>query len=133
MIEHVTRVPPARLRIGHLTFDVSVDQAYLDAKALQSGVSSLAGRSEWSNQRITLAGDMGTVYAADTLLHEVLHQCLRAANVRPDEDAEAGLKDVEERAVGAMAGVLVGVLRDNPELVAYLLAEDASGAVAGPF
>jgi len=117
-----TPKPPKLIQLGAYRMRVRVDQARLDAHAAETG-SRLAGQSNFAQQRISLSEAMAPDYARDTLLHEVLHMSLRLAGIDPDADAKAGLEDVEERTVMAMSGVLLGVLRDNPELVAYLLAE----------
>lgn len=56
-------------------------------------------------------------YARATLLHEILHACIRSSDPRLDEDNE-------EIVVAAMTGPLLSMLRDNPEVVDYLM-EDA--------
>jgi hypothetical protein len=58
------------------------------------------------------------------LLHEVLHSYVRVTGCNPDQDAKAGVQDIEERAIEAMTGPLLAALRNNRPLVAYLL--DAS-------
>lgn len=90
-------------RIGHLTYDVLWDNEPLDTLK-REGQGSFAGRGDTALQQIRMRTDMGPDYERDTMLHEVLHQCLRVCNVDPDADAKAEL------------------LRDNPDLLAYLLA-----------
>lgn len=120
MIARVTPVPPTEVLIGHLLYEVSIDQAALDSASVENGTGSYAGRSISSEQRITLSEHMAPDYARDTLLHEVLHSCLRASGYDPDEDAQAGVKDVEERTIKAMCGPLLATLRANPDLLEYL-------------
>jgi hypothetical protein len=121
---------PDRIRIGHLTYTVSAD----DAAVREHGVRNQGNYSGWSSavrQVIALAtvstndgnAPFGPDYRRETLLHEVIHSCLRAAACDPDEDAKAGVGDVEERAVAAMSGPLLAALRDNPALTDYLLAK----------
>jgi len=50
-----------------------------------------------------------------TVMHEVLHCCTALARVSDDS--------TEEHTVSALAPVIVQVLRENPDLVAYLTAE----------
>lgn len=111
-------VPPSIL-IGHLRFAVKMSQEEINQENCNLK-SDLAGFGSTTRQVIGLRPDIAPDYMAEVLLHEVLHQCLRAANCDPSRDAEAGLKDVEERAVAAMAGPLLQTLRDNPVLVRYL-------------
>lgn len=118
---------PERLRIGHVTYDVRRDQAFLDKEGARNG-EEYAGHSHAGRQVIVIGEDLAVDYEAETLLHEVLHQCLRVAGADPDGDAAAGVKDVEERMVGTTAGVLLAALRDNPDLVVYLLGLDLDRA-----
>lgn len=111
---------PARVKIGPARYVVLVSNDEIHKADSQARVN-YAGFSNGSTQKIALREDNPPDYQAETLLHEILHQCLRVAGVDPDQDAKAGLADVEERAIGATAALLLGVLRDNPGLVAYLL------------
>lgn len=112
---------PSTLRIGHLTYAVTRDDEHLDRESVTNRTPKYAGLSNSAEQRITIRTALADDYEAETLLHEVLHSCLRVSGVDPDNDAAARLEDVEERAVAAIAGPLLATLRDNPELVDYLL------------
>lgn len=101
---------PRRLRIGHLAYRVRVDRQRCEdeeSEAVSSG--NLA--------QILVRGDRPHLCEAESLLHEVLHQALFVAGVDNRDDARVE----EERLVRAMTGPLLGALRDNPDLVAYLL------------
>lgn len=111
---------PEHVRVGATVYAVAIDDATLSAESLKMG-GDLAGFSSHSTQQIALASGLGPDYLADTLLHEVLHSCLRAAGYDPNDDGRPG-RDVEERTVKAMTGQLLGVLRANPDLVAFLIA-----------
>jgi hypothetical protein len=111
---------PSVVRIGHLRYRVIRDNTVVDEASVKAQVS-YAGFSNSGDQRIAVRTDLGSDYEAETVLHEVLHQCLRVSAVDPDKDAKAGVADVEERAVAAIAGPLLAALRDNPDLVLYLL------------
>lgn len=63
--------------------------------------------------RIDLARGQKPLEETDTVLHEVMHAILYAQG-RPDGG------DTEEQYVRALSSGLVVVLRENPELVAYL-------------
>lgn len=54
--------------------------------------------------------------ARETLLHETLHAVIGTARIPPFGD-----HDDEETLVGALAPVLLAVIRDNPALVAALI------------
>jgi glutamine phosphoribosylpyrophosphate amidotransferase len=111
---------PDRLQIGHVRYVIRHDTAWVNAKSLENK-HHYAGLSSGGDGYIGLLEDLHPDFEAETLLHEILHQCLRVTTTDPDADAKAGLDDVEERAVAAIAGPLLATLRDNPELVAYLL------------
>jgi hypothetical protein len=64
---------------------------------------------------MTIAIDPGPAedYGRATLLHEILHACVRASDPTLDDDHE-------ETAVAAMTGPLLAFLRDNPDALEYL-------------
>ncbi len=105
--------PPKKLRIGYAQYDVFVAPD-LDV-VLQE--SDLAGASNGNLHRILVRSDLPSAAKKETLLHEVLHQCLFMAGQENDTK-------VEERIVRAMAMVLIAVLRDNPALVTYLTSQE---------
>lgn len=111
---------PVHLRIGHMSYTVTLDTNEIN-KHNVNDQCDYAAWSRASEQRILMRDDMPPDYERETLLHEVIHQCLRVSGCDPDADAKAGVTDVEERAIKAMSGPLLGTLRDNPDLVAYLL------------
>ncbi|GIH26046.1 hypothetical protein Aph01nite_43560 [Acrocarpospora phusangensis] len=115
-----TPVIPTRVKIGYARYGVVVSNDAIH-KADSENHTNYAGFSNGSTQKIVLREDNPPDYQAETLLHEILHQCLRVAGVDADVDAKAGLADVEERAVRAIAPNLLAALRENPDLVAYLL------------
>jgi hypothetical protein len=103
--------PPRRLRIGHLTYRVRVARARCEADDVEAVSSG-------DEARIYLRGDRTVEGNAAALLHEVAHQCLFVAGANAvDDEGQA----VEERLVRAMTGPLLAALRDNPDLVAYLM------------
>ncbi len=121
---------PAKLRIGHLTYRVVQDDHLVAEHSVRKqgdyvGWSSASVQTIAFGSKATNHGNepLGADYCRETLLHEVLHQCLRVTDCDPDRDAKAGVEDVEERTVAAMTGPLLAVLRDHPELVAWLTAD----------
>ena len=117
---------PESIRIGHLTIKlVESDQLVVEHSVRDRG--DYVGYSSPSAQLIavgTKSIKMGTPigedYKRETVLHEVLHLCFRVTDCDPDRDAKASLEDVEERAVAAISGPLLGVFRDNPAFVEWL-------------
>jgi len=71
-------------------------------------------------ESMTIAVDPGKHedYARVTLLHEILHACIRSSDPTLDDEHE-------ETAVAAISSPLLAALRDNPGVVAYLVGEGA--------
>ena len=101
---------PETIRIGPHTYEIRHDPE--TAKRVRA--AGHAGNSEASQLLIQLDVDLPHTQLADTLLHEALH-CMWNQTSLP-----AGLSAEEEAVVLALSPLLLGVLRDNPELVAYL-------------
>lgn len=114
---------PRRLRIGHLTYRVSRIEAEINRECFEQK-QSYAGVSNCDKQMILVRPAMPHDATAEVLLHEVIHQCLRVTGTDPDKDAKADVEDIEERVCLGVAGVLLRTLRDNPDLVTFLLAEE---------
>lgn len=117
-----TRRPPSRIQIGHLTYRVKLSTAACDAEG-SDDTRRTNGLSRTAEQRIIIRKGLAADYEAEVVLHEVLHQCLAAANCELDTLAKAGVEDLEEAAVATIAGMVLATLRRNPELVTYLTAE----------
>lgn len=123
---------PRKVRVGHLTYDVVVDVAAIRKASENAGLNDGDEWSAFSNHD-KLIICINPTFPADTqrrdLLHEILHGCLRHSGVWPNSYAatvsKAGEDDgytVEEFMVAAASAPLVGVLRDNPSLVRWLIA-----------
>jgi hypothetical protein len=106
---------PKSVQISAFKYKIQKNQGYLDREAARTG-ENLAGLSEFGKQLITV-GPAAEDYMADTLLHEILHQCLRVVAFEMDEDDEK----IEERIIATMTPILLDTLRRNPEIVDYLL------------
>ena len=101
---------PGQIRIGPHTYEIRHDPE--TAKRVRA--AGHAGNSEANQLLIQLDTDQPHTQLADTLIHEALH-CAWSQTSLP-----AGLADEEEAVVLALSPLLLGLLRDNPELVAYL-------------
>lgn len=73
------------------------------------------GRTDEQQLAITIAPWVRGSQLADTLLHELLHAIWAHTALDFDDDDQ-------ERIVRSLSPWLLGALRDNPELVAFLLA-----------
>jgi hypothetical protein len=94
------------VQVGPFTYDVKVTRRMPD---------ELLGQTDKANHRITLHPDQGALSLRAVMLHEVIHA---ACNVL---DLDSGDGQVEERVATALAPTLLGVLRANPGLVAWLV------------
>lgn len=103
--------PPARLRVGHAMFDVREDRS----RCVEESVN---GYTHGDSRAIILDPGLHPDAARQVLLHELLHACLYVSGAKALED------DEEERVVAALTGPLLGALRDNPALAAFLLTAD---------
>ena len=67
-------------------------------------------------ESLTIAIDAGRAedYGRSTLLHEILHACVRSSDPTLEEDHE-------EVVVAAITNPLLSMLRGNPDVVRYLL------------
>lgn len=104
---------PKKLRIGYAVYDVIANKA-ADQVLIEEG---LAGASNGNLARIVVRTDLPPLGRRETLLHEVLHQCLFVAG-------QENSQKVEEPIVRAMAMQLIAALRDNPALVTYLTSQE---------
>lgn len=110
---------PKKLVIGHRTYDVVKDDSLVDGE--QPEGADWQAFSDPKQQMIGLRSGSGPDDEADSVLHEVLHQCLRASGFAPGQIRPARGVDLEEVMIGAMTGPLLRALRDNPDLVRYLV------------
>ncbi|HKZ20320.1 MAG TPA: hypothetical protein VJQ57_09435 [Acidimicrobiia bacterium] len=99
---------PSEVKVGAYTYRIATDKATLNETQVEHG-QGLYGALVYGKQLIVLDVDSGADVLADTVLHEVLHSVFRFIRFDDDEDL-----------VARMTPVLLGVLRDNPDLVRFL-------------
>jgi hypothetical protein len=97
---------PASVRVGYRTLAV---EAWAHEEADTAGE---CGRFDTENDRILIDTAYGAATVAETLIHEVLHACYALGHVSE--------QDSEERTVAILSTQLAQVIRDNPDLVAFL-------------
>jgi hypothetical protein len=71
------------------------------------------GSTDFIGQKIHVRSDLESDELRDTLLHEILHVLTASAGL----DAECN----EERFVRVIAGGLIGVFNDNPDLARFII------------
>lgn len=111
---------PKQITVGALTYTVVCDAASY-AQSVVDHNEQVWGRVDPSKVQILLDPKQHDQHKAMALLHEVLHACWHVTDPLDPNNAE-------EFAIRTLTGPLLDVLRRNPDLVAYLLAEDTRKA-----
>ncbi|MDE2096753.1 MAG: hypothetical protein KGL39_05845 [Patescibacteria group bacterium] len=111
---------PDSVRVGPFRYAIKTDLPGFDRHRISYGDSdSTVGKCSEGELSIYLdvANNHPSLVRMVTL-HEVLHAVQNTANIKMAEEL------LPEEFVGRTAPILLGVLRDNPELVAYLTESD---------
>lgn len=108
---------PSSVKVGPYVYRVVCDW---EEYARLGSDPDLFGQTEHKSLTITLNPRLAHLSMTDTLWHEVKHAVCRSAGWRESERLD------EESAVERMTALELATLRDNPDLVAFLLAEDAA-------
>jgi hypothetical protein len=107
---------PEKVTVGPLVYIVCNDIATY-AQSVVDTNEQVYGRVNYGDIQIILDPKQHDQHKRMALLHEVLHACWHVTDpIDPHT--------VEEMAIRTLTGPLLDVLRRNPELVAYLLAEE---------
>lgn len=106
---------PAKVTVGPIVYSV-VDDAVSYAQTVVDFNEQTWGRVQHHNARITLEPEQEDQHKRLALLHECLHACWHATDPLDPNNAE-------EFAMRTLSGPLLDMLRRNPDLVEYLLAE----------
>ena len=112
--------PPDTIKLGSRKITVRMIPAVFDDIAEQPGLSQ-------SHERvIMLCSATVPDTQRETMLHELLHQALHLAGLTvAHDDVEADIAtELEERTVIRLTPILLGVLRENPRLLSFLLEKD---------
>lgn len=100
---------PTRVQIGPHAYAITLDDEL---------AGDDFGRTDVKRLRIHVGTGQAPSQERDTVLHEVLHAALSTSGASNDLEY-----DDEERLVSTLTATLLGVLRINPGLVAYLTAD----------
>jgi hypothetical protein len=110
---------PTKVLVGGLVYRVKYDEASLKAAKARE-LEDLNGHCANDQLLITVDGSMAEPNVREILLHEILHACHWAAGapltLMKEDDPEEGL-------VRVLSPRLMGVLRNNPDVLEYLLGE----------
>ena len=110
---------PKKVAVGHVVYDIREE----DRLSEITGTSGTCGQDV---QVILIDTQLGPDQERETVLHELLHAIFyatSASKMLEELEKVADVKDLEERFIQPVAGRLLEVLRDNPGLVEYLVAE----------
>jgi hypothetical protein len=108
---------PKTVQIGPLLWRITTSLADYQAFALSENDKAL-GFCRLEDLTIVIKPSIPTVLKQETLLHEVLHAIVATqGGVVPTAKGS----ELEEAFVSATSPMLLLVLRDNPDLVAFLL------------
>lgn len=103
---------PKHVKVNHLDYKIR----WMTAAEFQA--SGNDGECDHSASLISLNPDMSRQQTAETLWHEIKHAIWHAFAVKPSRS--------EERVVRAHAQFEAGVMRDNPDLMRWILRNLAS-------
>jgi Zn-dependent peptidase ImmA (M78 family) len=100
-------VPPRALKIGYQDFALLFEDASHDNRT-HFGLTNLLKSS------IHVVRTGNKVEDINTLIHEILHACVYTQGIKLSHDEE-------ELVVNSLSNGLVGVIRENPLLIEYIL------------
>lgn len=100
---------PSKVKVG--PFDVSI---VFGGSHMEHSDSS--GLFEGRKLRITVDKDVTPDVQRHILIHEIMHACIFVTDEPEQKD--------EESYIRCISGVFYGVLKENPQLVAWLLDKD---------
>lgn len=131
---------PSRVRVGAVTYRIVTDPEAIKEASDASDAADRGGvwKAFSNHDRLLIGLPPGDADDANrvSLLHELLHCCLRHSGAWPDmyarvldsaRDRNAGI-DVEEFMVAGLTAPLLGVLRDNPNALRWLTASHEQSA-----
>lgn len=107
--------PPSSIKVGPFVYTVRVDEDAVNRRDLSSRDSS-EGYTDTAAHEIVIRQ---TADAKRTLLHELLHALFELSGM--DVQMAERCKGIEEDAIQSLDGTLLMALRDNPEMVKFLV------------
>ncbi len=107
---------PTHVRVGPYLYTVHSDAARMSDLRNDSSEGNRVGQIYYQKLAIDIDPTLAHDRKVSALLHEVLHASWHFANFDPDNEGKIS----EEQVVSGLERILLAVLRDNPDLVAYL-------------
>lgn len=118
-------IMPASVKVGALVFEVTDDENDWIRIEHATQMKGNYGYTTRLESRIYLNPSQSPSNLRLTLWHEVLHALHEGVMGRPDwRHLGATNEDREESVISAWEHPTLQVLRDNPDLVAYLLVDE---------
>lgn len=114
---------PKKIVVGPFTYRVEVGGHDFHRARGDTEQKNLMGCANAERQVIALKEGMPPDQTADTLLHETLHACIACVGQPLSQEDE-------EAFIGGVTSTLLLTLRQNPKLVAYLLAPSRAPSAA---
>lgn len=105
--------PPKSVKVGPFEYSIEIGGSAWIEMVERSGSEGSCGLHSMEQLRIGIKGQLAKRQLMATLVHELLHACMVVSG-RPLDDED------EEKVVGAIEVPLLAVLRDNPDLIAFL-------------
>lgn len=110
--------PPRHVKVGPLKYRIVVDQNGIDIAQARSGTADpIVGFCSSQSETIYLSPNQTPRTMRATLVHELFHALFYSSGMYQQFESR---KVSEEDAIGGLDTGWLGVLRDNPKLVAYL-------------
>lgn len=103
---------PNKIKVGPTTWKILYDSEKLSTPASLGETNSFTGE-------IIISEDLNPQIEVETVLHEVFH-AIYATFAFHWKDVKSGY-DREERVVGFTAAALLGVMKDNPKFVEWVM------------
>jgi hypothetical protein len=97
------------------------DEHWERLRIREDGLGHLMGRTAHHLGEIYIKPGMSPSQLRDTLLHEIMH-CIYSSGLGINLSNIRHVDDLDEYLVSTVTPWLLGVLRDNPDVLAYLLA-----------
>jgi hypothetical protein len=111
---------PKRIKVGTQVFDV-VERSQKEDGMLNDGSY---GYTLDTHNTIVIDKDIHPSKKTVTLLHELMHAARMVFENQTKPNKSASFEDWEHHFIGIWENSLLMVLRDNPDLVAYLLKDN---------